>query len=68
MPTISTLSGQTVFEYTPDGIGGFFIEYTNRPHISIEFIQKIQSERHGGRILNINYWQDYLSRIKGKYM
>jgi hypothetical protein len=44
MPIISTLSGQTVFEYTPDGRGGFFIEYTGRPHISIEFIQKIQSE------------------------
>jgi len=44
MPTISTLSGQTVFEYTPDGKGGFFIEYTGRPHISGEFIQKIQGE------------------------
>ena len=43
MPTISTLSGQTVFKYTPDGRGGFFIEYTGRPHISKEFIQKIQS-------------------------
>jgi len=42
MPTISTLSGETQFEYTPDGEGGFFLEYTGRPHITIEFIQKIQ--------------------------
>jgi len=44
MPTISTLSGQTIFEYTTDGSGGFFIEYTGWPHISIELIQKIQNE------------------------
>ena len=44
MPRISTLSGQTEFEYTLDGKGGFFIEYTARPHISREFIQKIKSE------------------------
>jgi hypothetical protein len=44
MPTISTLSGQTDFEYTKDDKGGFFIEYTGRPHISQEFIKKIQNE------------------------
>ena len=44
MPKISTLSGKTVFEYTPDGRGGFFIEYTGRPHISEEFVQKIQKK------------------------
>ncbi len=43
MPKISTLSGRTKFEYTLDGHGGFFIEYTGRPHISREFILKIQS-------------------------
>jgi hypothetical protein len=43
MPTISTLSGRAKFEYTLDGQGGFFIEYTGRPHISREFILKIQS-------------------------
>ena len=44
MPTISTLSGKTDFEYTPDGKGGFFIEYTGRPYVSGEFVQKIQNE------------------------
>jgi len=42
MPVISTLSGSSEFEYTPDGLGGFFIEYTGRPHITKELIQKIQ--------------------------
>lgn len=44
MPRISTLSGQNNFGYTPDGEGGFFIEYTGRPHIRKELIEKIQSE------------------------
>ena len=44
MPTISTLSGKTEFEYTPDGTGGFFLEYTGRPHITREFIHKIQTK------------------------
>ena len=43
MPTISTLSGRTNFEYTLDGNGGFFIEYTGRPHISKELIDKIKT-------------------------
>jgi len=44
MPTISTLSGQTKFQYTLDGNGGFFIEYTGRPHISKELIDKIRNK------------------------
>ena len=44
MPVISTLSGQSEFEYTPDGKGGFFIEYSGRPHISKEFIKEIMNE------------------------
>jgi hypothetical protein len=43
MPIISTLSGRSKFEYTPDGFGGFFIEYKGRPHITKEFIQKIRT-------------------------
>ena len=38
-------------------------------HDYADIVKKIASlERHGGRILNINYWQDYLSWIKGKDM
>ena len=44
MPKISTLSGTSEFEYTPDNNGGFFIEYTGRPHILIGFIQKIENQ------------------------
>ena len=44
MPTISTLSAKTEFKYTPDGKGGFFLDYTGRPHITIGLIQKIQNE------------------------
>ena len=42
MPYIQTLSGKTFFEYTLDGEGGFYLEYTGRPHISSELIQKIK--------------------------
>lgn len=56
MPRISTLSGQTEFEYTLDGKGGFFIEYTAWPHISREFIQKIQ-ENMG---ILTQFYKDYL--------
>jgi hypothetical protein len=42
MPSILTLSGTSRFEYTPDGHGGFFLEYTKRPHIKRELIQKIK--------------------------
>jgi len=44
MPKVSTLSGKTVFEYTPDNRGGFYIEYSGRPYISKNFIEKIKSE------------------------
>jgi hypothetical protein len=44
LPIISTLSGQTKFKYTLDGNGGFFIEYTGRPHIEKEFIDKIRNK------------------------
>ena len=44
MASISTLSGRTEFEYTPDGKGGFLLEYTGRPHITKAFILKIQAE------------------------
>lgn len=44
MPTISTLSGLTKFKYTLDGKGGFFIEYTGRPHITKELIDKIKNQ------------------------
>jgi len=43
MPIIQTLSGSSEFKYTPDGAGGFFIEYTGRPHITRELIQSIQT-------------------------
>lgn len=43
MPIIQTLSGSAEFEYTPDDVGGFFIEYTHRPHITRELIQKMQA-------------------------
>ena len=43
MPIIQTLSGSTEFEYSFDGFGGFFIEYSHRPHISKELIQEIQA-------------------------
>jgi hypothetical protein len=43
MPIIRTLSGRSEFEYTPDGIGGFFIEYTGRPHITTDLIQRIKA-------------------------
>lgn len=47
MPRIQTLSGRTSFEYTLDGNGGFYLEYTGRPHIKAEFIRRIQTEfRH----------------------
>ena len=44
MPKIYTLSGQTVFEYTLDDKGGFYIEYSGRPYVSKEFISKIERE------------------------
>jgi len=44
MPKISTLSGQTVFEYTLDDRGGFYIEYSGRPYISKKLIDKIRRE------------------------
>lgn len=44
MPIISSLSGRASFEYTLDGNGGFYLEYTHRPHISKELIQKIQQK------------------------
>jgi len=50
MPTITTLSGQTNFKYTLDGNGGFFIEYTGRPHISKALIQQIKSQFKGRTI------------------
>lgn len=46
MPKIKTLSGRTTFEYTMDGKGGFFIEYTGRPHIIKSMISSIQKEFH----------------------
>jgi hypothetical protein len=30
MPSILTLSGTSRFKYTPDGHGGFFLEYAGR--------------------------------------
>lgn len=47
MPKIHTLSGRTTFEYTPDNQGGFFIEYTGRPHITKELISRIGKEFRG---------------------
>jgi len=44
MPKISTLSGKTTFEYTLDGKGGFYIEYTGRPHITKDLVERIQNE------------------------
>ncbi len=47
MPRIPTLSGRTYFDYTPDGTGGFYIEYTGRPRITGEFIERIRRIFHG---------------------
>lgn len=47
MPKINTLSGRTIFEYSPDFKGGFFIEYTGRPHITKQMISKIGTEFRG---------------------
>ena len=50
MPKISTLSGRSVFEYTLDNNGGFFIEYSGRPHITRQIIEEIESEFRGKTI------------------
>ena len=47
MPKIYTLSGRTTFEYSLDGKGGFFIEYSGRPHITKQMIRKIETEFRG---------------------
>lgn len=47
MPKINTLSGRTTFEYSPDGRGGFYIEYSGRPHITKQMINKIGTELRG---------------------
>ena len=50
MPKINTLSGRSVFNYTMDDVGGFFIEYSGRPHITKQIINKIVTTFKGKTI------------------
>ena len=47
MPKLTTLYGRTTFEYSSDGRGGFFIEYTGRPHITMDMIDQIEGAFKG---------------------
>ncbi len=47
MPKINTLSGRSVFQYTLDTSGGFYIEYSGRPHITKKMINEIETAFRG---------------------
>jgi DNA invertase Pin-like site-specific DNA recombinase len=51
MPNIPTLSGTTNFDYTPDGNGGFYLEYKGRPHITAQLIANIQAVFAGQNVV-----------------
>ena len=47
MPTISTLSGRSIFDYTGNCTEGFFLEYAGHPFITPQIINSILDHFQG---------------------